>query len=191
MLQSRVQCWRHYCFNFSSMTESEEESTSYLQREDFVSDCSSVSYFGLSHGIDKVFSSVTRHSRNYTEECVVKFAPTVHSRLSPEVICLPSSSLSTVNSSFQESCQCRIWDAQPATKLEDVPGTVNCTSCGIQVITCIEYRASDVNWALAGLLCSFGCHLGCCLVPVFVKSVKDVVHICPLCKTQLGKYCKG
>ena len=140
--------------------------------------------------MDKVFSGVTRHSRN-TKECVVKSASKVHSRLSPEVICLPSSSVSTVNSSFQESCQCRIVDAQPTAKLEDVPATVNCTSCGIQVITCIEYRASNVNWALAGLLCAFGCHLGCCLVPCFVKSVMDVVHICPLCKTQLGKYCKG
>lgn len=139
-----------YCFNFSSITESEEESTSYLQREDFVSDSSSVSYFGLSHGIDKVFSSVARHSRN-TKECVVKSASKLHNRL-PEVICLPSSSVSTVNSSFQESCQFRILDAQPTAKLEDVPATVNCTSCGIQVITCIEYRASNVNWALTGLL---------------------------------------
>ncbi|CAH3127119.1 unnamed protein product [Porites lobata] len=139
--------------NGESSHESEEESTSYLQREDFVSESSSVSYFGLSHDIDKVFSGVTRHSRS-TKECVVKSASNVHSRLSPEVICLPSSSVSTVNSSYRESCQCRIVDAQPTAKLQDVPATVNCTSCGIQsalpskVQPATEVRSSVGNYGV-------------------------------------------
>ena len=139
---------------------------------------------------------------NTLEHCLKKCRiPQVPFCTTPEIICLPSNnSVTSISESDESSAgvqrpqeptyrtSYRIFDVQPRAIFEDVPTTAHCTSCGTQVLTCTEYRASSVTWALAGLLCAFGCHLGCCIAPFFFNSVKDVIHLCPLCRTQLGKY---
>lgn len=119
----------------------------------------------------------------------------------PKIICLPSNSARSFSESDGSSVgtsqrvqgatnetNIRMFDVPPRASFEDVPTTAHCTSCGTQVLTYTKYRASSMTWALAGLLCAFGCHIGCCLAPFFYNSVKDVVHLCPLCSTELGKY---
>lgn len=120
-----------------------------------------------------------------------------------EIICLPSNSAGSLSKSDISSTVAshhaqeatngtsyRMFNAEPRVSFADVPTAAYCTSCGTQVLTYTEYRVSNTSWAVAGLLCAFGCHLGCCLAPFFSKSFKDVIHLCPLCKTQLGSYAK-
>ena len=155
--------------------------------------CSSISRISLSADVDRGFLNESHHFKGHRntigpnlEKC-----GNINGRKTPELISLPSSdSAQSGTSNFQEASY-RIFDSQPTARVQNVPAMANCTSCGIQVLTCTEYRVSSVNWALAGLLCAFGCHLGCCVVPFFLNSFKDVIHICPLCKTQLHEYCKG
>ena len=122
----------------------------------------------------------------------------------PEVICVPPSTARSLSESdissisdsnpVQEAAYGRSYrmvGAQSRASFEDVPTTAHCPSCGTQVLTYTKYQNSNMTWALAGLLCAFGCHLGCCLAPFFFNSFKDVIHFCPLCMAQLGTYAKG
>ena len=123
----------------------------------------------------------------------------------PKIICLPLNSIGNFSESndnnagtshsiqgANEGINNRKLDVPVRrTSFRNVPTTAHCTSCGIQVLTHTEYRASSMTWALAGLLCAFGCHLGCCIAPFFYTSAKNVVHLCPLCSTELGVYAKG
>ena len=120
----------------------------------------------------------------------------------PKIICLPSnsernfseSSDSNVGTNHQEAngTNHRKLDVPPRrASFRDVPTTAHCSSCGTQVLTYTKYRASSMTWALAGLLCAFGCHLGCCIAPFFYNSAKNVVHLCPLCSTELGMYAQA
>ena len=184
--------FQYYCrFNSFSEPTPEETIANYPPTAGRISECSSISHFCLStdmdSGVPKEFL-LSDQNRNITD-CRVKTDRRVHSRNTPEIICLPSNSAPSDSSSFQEPSH-RIFESQPTERFQNAPAMVNCTSCGAQVLTSIEYRVSSVNWALAGLLCAFGCHFGCCLVPFFINSIKDRIHVCPLCKTQLGKYCK-
>lgn len=52
----------------------------------------------------------------------------------------------------------------------------------------IRYCVSSMIWVLVGLLCVFGCYLGCCLVFFFYNFVKNVVYLCLLCSIELGIY---
>ena len=129
---------------------------------------------------------------------------TVHSAPVPEcrqfyrsttpdiIICLPPRYSSENDGSTSKQSSFGTLDYQPtAAPFRTVPAMANCSSCGTQVLTYIEYRVSGANWALAGLLCAFGCHIGCCLLPFFLNSYKDVIHVCSLCGMQLGKYGQG
>lgn len=165
------------------------------------SDCSSISRISLSAApalIEKDSGfSIEKHSSGRED-------PTMHRPFcrAPKIICLPSNSeghfsessgsnvgTSHRNQEANDGTNHRKLDVPPRrASFEDVPTTAHCTSCGTQVLTYTKYRTSNMTWALAGLLCAFGCHLGCCLAPLFYNSVKNVVHLCPLCSTELGIY---
>ena len=166
------------------------------------SDCSSLSQISLSAAPvltekDSGFSNETPFSGRDDMALQEPFSRT------PKIICLPSNSARSFSESSESNVGTshraqgasnrtnhRTLDVPPraSTSFEDVPTTAHCTSCGTQVLTYTKHRASSMTWALTGLLCAFGCHLGCCLAPFFYSSVKDVVHLCPLCSTELGKY---
>ena len=169
------------------------------------SDCSSLSHISLSAAApvlsekDSRFSNETHSSGRDDMTTQRPFCR------APKIICLPSNSVGNVSESSESNvgtshCIQETTDVTNHRKLavpprrasfKDVPTTAYCTSCGTQVLTYTKYRASSMTWALAGLLCAFGCHLGCCLAPFFCNSVKGVVHLCPLCSTELGMYAKG
>lgn len=172
--------------------------------------CSETSISALleSFGVGTSFSNETRLSmehENPMESFPNNFRVPQAFCVTPEITCLPSESATSLSESSKSSVTLqlvqettftkkegrKIFDVQPQARYEsfkDVPGSTCCTSCGIRVLTYTEYRVSSATWALAGLLCAFGCHFGCCLIPFFIKSFKDVIHLCPLCKTQLGRF---
>ena len=173
-------------------------------------DCSESSISALleSFGVGASFSNETYLSmehENPMESFPNNFRVPQAFCVTPEITCLPSESAKSLSESSKSSVTLqlvqeatftkkegrKIFDVQPQVRYEsfkDVPGSTCCTSCGIRVLTYTEYRVSSATWALAGLLCAFGCHFGCCLIPFFIKSFKDVIHLCPLCKTQLGRF---
>lgn len=167
-------------------------------------DCSSLSRISLSAAPlltekDTGFS-IERHSSGRDDRTMQRSFCRA-----PKIICLPLNSTENFSESSDNNAGTshRIQEANEETNhrkldvpprrasFQDVPTTAHCTTCGIQVLTHTRYRASSMTWALAGLLCAFGCHLGCCLAPFFYNSVKNVVHLCPLCSTELGIYTQG
>ena len=66
---------------------------------------------------------------------------------------------------------------------------VYCPGCKYNVNTNTELSVGSLNWTVAGFLCAMGCYAGCCLVPFFLDSLKDVKHTCPNCSTQIASYC--
>ncbi|OWA50900.1 hypothetical protein BV898_15403 [Hypsibius exemplaris] len=62
-----------------------------------------------------------------------------------------------------------------------------CYCCGQSIVTKIDYEVGDYAQSMMWLFCWFG-GLVCCWVPLCVSSMKDVVHSCPNCKYQLGRY---
>ncbi|XP_064634077.1 lipopolysaccharide-induced tumor necrosis factor-alpha factor homolog isoform X2 [Lineus longissimus] len=68
------------------------------------------------------------------------------------------------------------------------PMTTTCPMCNAFVTTTVEYNAGALPWIIAGLLCLFGCWLGCCLIPFCVTDLHDCTHTCPNCNRVLGRY---
>ena len=56
-----------------------------------------------------------------------------------------------------------------------------CPFCRFNGKTEIHQKIGLLTFIASGLLCAFGCCCGCCLVPFFSNSLKDVVHKCPQC----------
>lgn len=175
----------------------EQATTSYFATEGCrTSHCSSISEVSICqaelNGDQTKDSHNTGQGRNNTEHSVPNCRQFYCSTTPDVIICLPPRYSSENDGGTSKESSFGISDYQPtAAPFRTVPAMANCSSCGTQVLTCTEYRVSGANWALAGLLCAFGCHLGCCLLPFFLNSYKDVIHVCPLCGIQLGKYGQG
>ncbi|VDN97960.1 unnamed protein product [Rodentolepis nana] len=70
------------------------------------------------------------------------------------------------------------------------PIVLTCPNCGQTVQTiCISKNGLCVYLSCVGLAL-VGCVLGCCLIPFCVGAFKDVDHVCPNCKYNLGYYKK-
>ncbi|XP_072798340.1 lITAF domain-containing protein isoform X5 [Vicugna pacos] len=69
-----------------------------------------------------------------------------------------------------------------------VPVQSTCPYCGNHIITAITPVPGVLTWLLCtGILLS-GCFLGCCLIPFYVDSLMDVIHLCPVCQQELFHY---
>ncbi|XP_047388742.1 lITAF domain-containing protein isoform X1 [Sciurus carolinensis] len=66
-----------------------------------------------------------------------------------------------------------------------LPMRTLCPYCGNYIVTVTTAVPGLLTWLLCSGLLVFGCFLGCCLVPFFVKSLMDVSHSCPVCKHEL------
>lgn len=76
----------------------------------------------------------------------------------------------------------------PVTIWTRTAQSTTCPYCQQLVTTTLTYNhcGSSLPWvACLGLFCSgFGL---CCWVPFLCESCKDVTHVCPMCRRQLGR----
>ncbi|XP_071100467.1 cell death-inducing p53-target protein 1 homolog [Haliotis cracherodii] len=75
-----------------------------------------------------------------------------------------------------------------AMRYRTAPALIICQHCNATVTTSMTYETGLLTWAAAGLICLFGCWLGCCLIPFCVDASKDVNHSCPNCQQIVGKF---
>lgn len=89
--------------------------------------------------------------------------------------------------------------------LQENPQRVVCPYCGEHIVTSTkpvvgkyvpeapwsgfahdDRYACRMTWLSSAGLCIFGCFCGCCLIPFFSKTMRDVEHSCPRCSNRLG-----
>ncbi|CAH8668228.1 unnamed protein product [Schistosoma margrebowiei] len=75
----------------------------------------------------------------------------------------------------------------PATVFKWNPVGMTCPYCHHIIVTKVRSESGLLAWLLCGVMFLTGLWLFC-LIPFYLKSTQDVVHICPLCKSQLGSY---
>ncbi|XP_052232076.1 LITAF domain-containing protein-like isoform X2 [Dreissena polymorpha] len=69
----------------------------------------------------------------------------------------------------------------------DTPVRIQCQYCQAEVFTATHHENGAVTW-LACLGIMLVLPLGCCLIPFFIDGTKDVVHTCPNCYQEVGKW---
>ncbi|KAK7098786.1 hypothetical protein V1264_003018 [Littorina saxatilis] len=74
----------------------------------------------------------------------------------------------------------------PGVFLGKYPCVVFCQNCGCHVTTRPEYISGRYTILLCLIIFFCGCGLGCCLIPMFMNSCKDVLHHCPVCGQVIG-----
>ncbi|XP_041367781.1 lipopolysaccharide-induced tumor necrosis factor-alpha factor homolog [Gigantopelta aegis] len=67
------------------------------------------------------------------------------------------------------------------------PMEVHCFMCLETITTVTEYHYSKYTWMTMAALFLLGCW-PCIPIPLCVKSLMDVAHYCPICRTFLGIY---
>ncbi|KAL5109930.1 hypothetical protein TcWFU_002318 [Taenia crassiceps] len=70
------------------------------------------------------------------------------------------------------------------------PTLTKCPNCEAEVVSNVTYRNGLCVWLSCAGCAAIGGILGCCLIPFYVKSFKDVDHSCPNCCYRLG-VCKA
>ncbi|XP_021350481.1 lipopolysaccharide-induced tumor necrosis factor-alpha factor homolog isoform X2 [Mizuhopecten yessoensis] len=68
------------------------------------------------------------------------------------------------------------------------PVSMICPFCQAQIVTSTTYVTGTLAWLICGILLLLGFWLGCCLIPFCIDGCKDVVHNCPNCRQQVGKF---
>ncbi|XP_012945333.1 cell death-inducing p53-target protein 1 homolog [Aplysia californica] len=71
---------------------------------------------------------------------------------------------------------------------QDIPVRCVCPHCQAEILTATHYDNGTMTWVVCCVLCSFGLACGCCLIPFFSNSAKDVVHTCPNCKQLISRF---
>lgn len=61
------------------------------------------------------------------------------------------------------------------------PQEITCPSCQQLVITKMDYRVNASTWLMCCVVFFVGGFLGCCFLPFFMKSCKELAHRCPQC----------
>ncbi|KAH8868457.1 lipopolysaccharide-induced tumor necrosis factor-alpha factor like [Schistosoma japonicum] len=67
------------------------------------------------------------------------------------------------------------------------PVNMNCPYCHRNIVTKIRSESGLLAWLLCGAMFLTGLW-PFCLIPFYLQSTQDVIHICPVCKSQLGSY---
>ncbi|XP_045212810.1 LITAF domain-containing protein-like isoform X6 [Mercenaria mercenaria] len=68
------------------------------------------------------------------------------------------------------------------------PVRIKCQFCQADVVTSTYYETGTLTWVACFVIAIVGCWLGCCLIPFCMDACKDVVHQCPNCHQQVGRY---
>lgn len=79
---------------------------------------------------------------------------------------------------------------QPVTVVHmfrECPLRTVCQFCSAEVVTSTYYENGTLTWLACFFIFLFF-PLGCCLIPFCMDGMKDVVHRCPNCNQQVGRY---
>ncbi|XP_052791283.1 LITAF domain-containing protein-like isoform X2 [Mya arenaria] len=68
------------------------------------------------------------------------------------------------------------------------PVRIKCQFCQADVVTSTFYETGTLTWVACFVIAIVGCWIGCCLIPFCMDACKDVVHQCPNCNQQVGRY---
>nr|AEW43450.1 lipopolysaccharide-induced TNF-alpha factor [Solen grandis] len=68
------------------------------------------------------------------------------------------------------------------------PIRIKCQFCQADVVTSTYMETGTLTWVACFIIAIVGCWLGCCLIPFCMDGCKDVVHQCPNCRQQVGRY---
>ncbi|GMT29198.1 hypothetical protein PFISCL1PPCAC_20495, partial [Pristionchus fissidentatus] len=73
------------------------------------------------------------------------------------------------------------------------PVEMDCPHCSAHVVTHIERTAGALTWLIVGICFFLGFFLAfipwcLCCIPFCADSCLDVLHFCPSCKRELGRY---
>ncbi|XP_054634135.1 lipopolysaccharide-induced tumor necrosis factor-alpha factor homolog [Dunckerocampus dactyliophorus] len=74
----------------------------------------------------------------------------------------------------------------PRRPLKDLPGQMTCPNCHTTGITLVQYKNGTLTWILIAVLLVLFWPL--CLIPLCIKSCKDVKHSCATCGVPLYVY---
>ncbi|XP_052704954.1 lipopolysaccharide-induced tumor necrosis factor-alpha factor homolog [Crassostrea angulata] len=74
------------------------------------------------------------------------------------------------------------------TPLQEWPVHTECPYCGGFILTSLEYETGTLTWIMCFFIMFIGLFLGCCLVPFCMDGCKDIAHICPDCKKEVGRF---
>ncbi|KAH3778557.1 hypothetical protein DPMN_180024 [Dreissena polymorpha] len=69
----------------------------------------------------------------------------------------------------------------------NVPVRMHCQYCQAEIVTSTYTDNGTLTWIACFIIFLFF-PLGCCLIPFCMDSMKDVVHRCPNCKQQVGRW---
>ncbi|KAK2820838.1 hypothetical protein Q5P01_023797 [Channa striata] len=76
----------------------------------------------------------------------------------------------------------------PVERLGRTSVITRCPFCQEIIATKISRSVSESMWLLCCLCSMMGCIGGCCLIPFFTDSLKEVKHQCPHCQTHIHTY---
>lgn len=74
------------------------------------------------------------------------------------------------------------------TPLQEWPVHMECPHCGGYILTSLEYETGTLTWIMCFFIMFIGLFLGCCIVPFCMDGCKDIAHICPDCKREVGRF---
>ncbi|KAL8624061.1 hypothetical protein ACOMHN_019484 [Nucella lapillus] len=80
--------------------------------------------------------------------------------------------------------------AQPGglCRYREVPCLIVCQYCSATVNTATCYSVGTFTFIIAGVILLLGFWLGCCLIPFCIDGCKDVIHSCPNCHQNVGRF---
>ncbi|XP_078146993.1 uncharacterized protein LOC144542980 [Centroberyx gerrardi] len=73
----------------------------------------------------------------------------------------------------------------PVDSLTLTPAIARCPSCFEVVTTETHSKVGGTMWILCCISSMLGCVAGCCLIPFFIDSLRDVHHRCPRCHSHM------
>nr|XP_022318234.1 lipopolysaccharide-induced tumor necrosis factor-alpha factor-like isoform X3 [Crassostrea virginica] len=65
---------------------------------------------------------------------------------------------------------------------------MQCPHCQATITTSTRYEVGTLTWIACCVIAAVGCWLGCCFIPFCVDGCKDVIHACPSCRQDVGRY---
>ena len=74
------------------------------------------------------------------------------------------------------------------SRCKTTPAEIPCPRCLNDVTTEIKTEVGAYTWLTCSILLAIGCALGCCIIPFFIKRMKNYRHICPICHKTIHIY---